>query len=80
MELKLFQLLVLKFECQNWVRNPEFGVLDTILEVHSESCNIVEADVREREKESDLGCDDSPSAEQIVHVALYKEHGEGGMF
>jgi IS5 family transposase len=64
---------MLKFEQPNWARSPELGVLDTILEAHQELYKIVEADVRGQEKNANLGRADSPTVEQIVRAALYKE-------
>jgi IS5 family transposase len=32
--MKLFEEMRLKFEEGNWARNPEFGLIDTILETH----------------------------------------------
>jgi hypothetical protein len=34
--MKLFEPLTLKFEQANWARNFEFGLIDTILEEHSD--------------------------------------------
>ncbi|MDR2742106.1 MAG: ISNCY family transposase, partial [Treponema sp.] len=73
MKMKLFQPLVLKFEEANWSRNPEFGLLDTILEAHPELYKIVEQDITGGRNENNLGRGDSPSVEQIVRAALYKE-------
>jgi IS5 family transposase len=73
MKMKLFQPLTLKFEEANWARNPEFGLLDTVLEAHPELYKIVEQDITGRRKENNLGRGDSPSVEQIVRAALYKE-------
>jgi IS5 family transposase len=73
MKMKLFQPLVLKFEEANWSRNPEFGLLDTILEAHPELYTLVEQDITGGRKENNLGRGDSPGVEQIVRAALYKE-------
>lgn len=34
--MKLFNALTLKFKKSDWSRNPEFGLIDTLLEQHSE--------------------------------------------
>jgi IS5 family transposase len=47
--------------------------LDTILEAHPELYKIVEPDITAGRKENNLGRGDSPSVEQIVRAALYKE-------
>jgi IS5 family transposase len=73
MKLKLFQPLVLKFEEANWSRNPEFGLLDTVLEAHPELYKIVEQDITGGSSGNNLGRGDSPGVEQIVRAALYKE-------
>ena len=73
MKPKLFETLRLKFEKADWARNPEFGLLDTILEQHCELIKLVEADVIKGCKISDFGRQDMPSVEQIVRAAIYKE-------
>ena len=73
MKPKLFETLRLKFEKADWARNPEFGLLDTILEQHSELIKLVEVDVIKGCKISDFGRQDMPSVEQIVRAAIYKE-------
>jgi IS5 family transposase len=71
--MKLFEDFRIKFEQADWSRNPEFGLLDTILEAHPELLKIVEPDIREGEKQSLFGRKDMPSVEQIVRAAVYKE-------
>jgi IS5 family transposase len=73
MKMKLFEDFRIKFEQADWSRNPEFGLLDTILEAHPELLKIVEPDIREDEKSSPFGRQDMPSVEQIVRSAIYKE-------
>ena len=73
MKMKLFEDLRIKFEQADWSRNPEFGLLDTILEVHPELLKIVEIDIRKGCKISDFGRKDMPSVEQIMRGAIYKE-------
>jgi IS5 family transposase len=73
MKMKLFEPLKLKFENPNWARNPEFGLLDTILEKHPHLYDIVAPDITDGIKESNFGRGDSPSVEQITRAALYKE-------
>jgi IS5 family transposase len=73
MKMKLFEPLALKFEEANWSRNPEFGLVDTILETHPELYKIVEGDIRAGQKDTSLGRGDTPSVEQIVRGAIYKE-------
>ena len=73
MKMKLFEPLKLKFENPDWARNPEFGLLDTILEKHPYLYDIVTPDITAGIKDSVFGRDDSPSVEQITRAALYKE-------
>jgi IS5 family transposase len=71
--MKLFEDLTLKFEKPDWSRNPEFGVIDTILEKHSDIYLLMEDDIRRNSKESRFGRGDVPTVEQIVRAAIYKE-------
>ena len=71
--MKLFEPLRLKFENPDWARNPEFGLIDTILEEHAEIMKSLEADVVKDSKLSEFGRQDMPSVEQIVRAAIYKE-------
>lgn len=71
--MKLFESLRLKFEKPDWARNPEFGLLDTILEQHPELIKLAEADVLRDCSQSEFGRQDMPSVEQIVRAAIYKE-------
>jgi IS5 family transposase len=65
--------LVLKFEKPDWSRNPEFGVIDTILEQHPKIYDIYKSDIVDNEYVSKLGRKDTPTVEQIVRAAIYKE-------
>lgn len=71
--MKLFNALRLKFEKPDWSSNPEFGLIDTILEVHPFLYGILKEDICRGTKESEFGRKDTPSVEQIVRAALYKE-------
>lgn len=71
--MKLFNDLRLKFEKSDWASNPEFGLIDTILEAHPFLYGILKEDVCRGTKESTFGRKDTPSVEQIVRAALYKE-------
>src|SRR5699024_3800479 len=57
----------------NWARNPEFGLIDTILEQHPELFDILKKDILSGNKVSDFGRKDIPSVERIVRAAIYKE-------
>lgn len=73
MKMKLFESFRLKFEQPDWARNPEFGLLDTILEQHPELIKMAEQDVLRGCLQSEFGRQDMPSVEQIVRAAIYKE-------
>jgi IS5 family transposase len=71
--MKIFEPLVLKFEDANWSRNPEFGLIDTILETHPELIRMLKEDITLGCDEKQFGRKDTPSVEQIVRAAIYKE-------
>jgi transposase, IS5 family len=71
--MKLFSELTLKFEKTDWALNPEFGLIDTLLEQHPELLLIVRADIMGKEKASNFGRGDVPTVEQIMRAAIYKE-------
>lgn len=71
--MKLFNELTFKFAKPNWAANPEFGLIDTILETHPQLINILKRDIIGKEKENNFGRKDTPSVEQIVRAAIYKE-------
>jgi len=71
--MKLFSDLTIKFEKPNWAKNPEFGLLDTILEQRPDMLDIIKADVIGRNKNNGFGRGDVPSIEQIMRAAIYKE-------
>jgi hypothetical protein len=45
--MKLFEPLMLRFENPLWAAMPQFAVIDTILETHSEIIKQVEPDLRQ---------------------------------
>ena len=71
--MKLFEDFKLKFEKPDWARNPEFGVIDTILEQHSDIFLLFKDDIIGKSSGSQFGRGDVPSVEQIVRAAIYKE-------
>lgn len=73
MKMQLFEPLRLKFEKANWAKNPEFGLMDTIIENHPELLEHIHADIISGNKLSDFGRKDIPSVEQIARAAIYKE-------
>ena len=71
--MKLFSELVLKFEQPNWAKNPEFGLIDTILSQRLDFVDIISSDVVGNNKNTKFGRGDAPSVEQIMRAAIYKE-------
>lgn len=70
---KIFNDLRLKFDSPNWALDPELALIDTILEQHPELFEIVKGDIIGIGKNSETGRQDSPTVEQIVRAAFYKE-------
>jgi IS5 family transposase len=70
---KILNDLKLKFDNANWALDPELALIDTVLEQHPELYEIVKEDIKRIGKDSEAGRQDSPTLEQIVRAALYKE-------
>ena len=68
--MELFSELTLKFEKPDWTRNPEFGLMDTVLEQRPDLLNIVKGDIAKGTKQSKFGRGDVPSVEQIMRAAI----------
>jgi len=71
--MKLFEDFQLKFDQPNWARDPELGLIDTILDQHPNLHELLSKDITKGCKESVFGRGDTPSVEQIVRAAIYKE-------
>ena len=71
--MKLFEDFKIKFERPDWSRNLELGLIDTILEQHPHLIALLEEDITRGQKSSVFGRKDTPSVEQIVRAAIYKE-------
>jgi len=71
--MKLFEDFQLKFEQPNWARDPELGLIDTIFEQHPNLYGLLSNDITKGCKHSVFGRGDTPSVEQIVRAAIYKE-------
>jgi len=71
--MKIFEPLVLKFEEGNWASDPELGLMDTILEKNPKLIKMLEKDITQGQPYSTMGRQDSPSVEQVVRAAIYKE-------
>ena len=71
--MKLLNELKLQFEKELWALSPELAVMDTILNQHSEICEMVKNDISMGQESSSFGRQDMPTVEQIVRAAIYKE-------
>lgn len=71
--MKLFEDFKIKFEKPNWAKSPELGLIDTILEQHPHLIALLEDDITRGCSHSIFGRKDTPSVEQIVRSAIYKE-------
>jgi len=71
--MRLFEDFKIKFESPDWSRSPELGLIDTILENHPHLISLLAEDLGIDKKSSVFGRKDSPSMEQIVRAAIYKE-------
>jgi IS5 family transposase len=71
--MELFEDFKIKFEKPDWSRNPELGLIDTILELHPHLIALLSEDITRGQKSSVFGRKDTPSVEQIVRAAIYKE-------
>lgn len=71
--MRLFENFKIKFEKPDWARDPELGLIDTILEQHPHLFALLQEDITNGQKTSIFGRKDTPSVEQIVRAAIYKE-------
>jgi IS5 family transposase len=72
-EMKILNDLRLKLEKPIWALAPELALVDTILNENPRLYKIVAPDIMELNKSSTVGRQDSPTVEQVVRAALYKE-------
>ncbi len=71
--MKILNDLRLKLEKPNWALDPELALIDAILNEHPGLYEIVAADIMDLNKHSEKGRQDSPTVEQVVRSAIYKE-------
>jgi transposase, IS5 family len=71
--MKIFNEWLLRFDHPNWASSPEYGLIDSILETHPHLINLLKKDIIQKEKENDFGRKDTPTVEQIVRAAIFKE-------
>ena len=72
-EMKILNDLRLKLEKPLWALDPELAFIDTILNENPRFYEIIAPDIMELNKSSKVGRQDSPTVEQVVRAALYKE-------
>jgi transposase, IS5 family len=72
-EMKILNDLRLKLEKPLWALDPELAFIDTILNENPRFYEIIVPDIMELNKSSKVGRQDSPTVEQVVRAALYKE-------
>ena len=72
-EMKILNDLSLKLEKPIWALDPELALIDTILSENPRLYEIIAPDIVELNRSSKVGRQDSPSVEQVVRAALYKE-------
>jgi IS5 family transposase len=73
MKIKILEQMKLKFEQADWASDQELATIDEILKMNPYLIEMVAADIREGNKNSEYGRGDSPSVEQILRLAIYKE-------
>lgn len=71
--MRLFEEFKIKFEKPDWSRSAELGLIDTILEQHPHLIALLANDITVGQKQNIFGRKDTPSVEQIVRAAIYKE-------
>jgi IS5 family transposase len=71
--MRVLSELQLKFSHPQWHLDPELAIFDTVLERHPELLDVVKDEVLSVGKQNGLGRQDSPSVEQVVRAAIYKE-------
>ena len=73
MRMSLFNKITPKLAEADWSKNPELGLIDTILEERPDLLDFVKDDIMSGLKSSNFGRGDMPSVEQILRAALFKE-------
>jgi IS5 family transposase len=71
--MRILNDLRLKLDNPNWAVDPELALIDSILNQNPKLYEIVVEDINELNQSSKLGRQDSPTVEQVVRAALYKE-------
>lgn len=71
--MKLFNELILKFNCPDCSKNPKLGLIDEILEKNPSLLSFLSSDVTSGCSDSHFGRKDTPTVKHVVRAAIYKE-------
>jgi IS5 family transposase len=71
--MKILNELRLKLENPNWALDPELALIDTVLNENPGLYEIIARDIMDLNKNTEVGRQDSPTVEQVVRAAIYKE-------
>lgn len=71
--MKLFNDLLLKFNRPDWSKNPELGLIDEILDKRPDLFRLLSDDVTSGCSTNSFGRKDTPTVEQVVRAAIFKE-------
>ena len=71
--MKLYNELQMRFDTPIWGLHPELALFDVLLNKKPHFVKIVSKDVLSGLKDSIFGRKDSPTVEQILRAAIYKE-------
>ena len=71
--MRLHNELKLRFDTPIWCLYPELALFDVLLDKNPHFVKLVSKDVLFELKDSSLGRKDSPTVEQVLRAAIYKE-------
>jgi len=71
--MKLYNELKLRFDTPIWGLHPELALFDVLLDRNPHFVKLVSSDILSDIKESNFGRKDSPTVEQVLRAAIYKE-------
>lgn len=71
--MKLYNELKMRFDTPIWGLHPELALFDVLLDKNPHFVKIVSKDVLSGLKVSSFGRQDSPTVEQVLRAAIYKE-------
>ena len=72
-KMQIFEDFKIRFKQPNWKNDLELGLIDSILERHPHFITTLGEDISETHYQKLMGRKDTPSIEQIVRAAIYKE-------